>query len=505
MTIGRAEPIPCFRYKASINVIKKIDQLVLRSFVGPFVVVFGVALIVLMLQFLWKYVDDLVGKGLDLATMLELMFYLSASLVPMALPLAMLIGSIIAFGNLGEHYELVALKSAGISLQRFMMPLLVISMLLGGLTFIFMDRALPLANLKFRSILYSIVKKKPALNIQEGIFYEGIDGYTIRVGEKADDNRSIYDVIIWDNTRKASNTSNVLTATRGDMTVTADEKFLVFRLFEGWQFEELKEKAEQGEAAKEPHMRTYFDEYEMVLDLSSFGMREANEDIYKTRPKMLSIDNLQLAIDSLEEREAAIPARLVNQLKPYFTPMRDSTFAALTVDSLRPDSWLDDLALSSRFLNKSFQYATDDVRGVGKQLNWSVTQRKNSERKIVRYYIAWYEKYATALSCVLLYLVGAAMGAIIRKGGIGLPMVVGIIFFMLYYVFTTTGRKMAEEGAISAFNGMFLAIYLLTPLAVYLLYHAINDSPVVSTERFKRLVNWSKRRLAKKAKTPQAA
>jgi len=467
--------------------VKKIDSLILRNFIGPFAITFVIALFVLVLQFLWKYVDDLVGKGLELGIIIELIFYLSASLVPLALPLAILIGSIITFGNLGEHYELVALKSAGISLQRFMVPLLVLSIAFAFVAFWFMDNVLPKANLKFRTTLYRIVKAKPALNIQEGIFYEGIDGYVIRIEDKEEDNQTIHNVKIWDKKKTESSKSSVLSAKRGNMRITPDERLLIFTLEDGWRYEEMKSKdAEKVNAM--PHMRTYFGEYEMVLDLSSFGIKQANESIYKTRPKMLSIAAIKGAIDSLERKDAKIPENTYKRAKPYFSLFKDSALAQVNpIDYCYFDKWLGDLNLTKAYKDKVYKKAKDDAKALAKQGNMGASQLKSGDRRLVRYFLAWYDKYATAFSCILLYIVGAAMGAIIRKGGLGMPMVVGILFFMVYYVMMTMGRKMAEENAITAFNGVWMATYVLLPVAVFLMYHAINDSPIFNADSYKRL------------------
>lgn len=466
--------------------LKKIDKLVLRSFIGPFFVTFFVALIVFDLQFLWMYIDDLIGKGLEISVILELFAYLSASTVPLALPLALLIGSIITFGNLGEHYELVALKSAGISLQRFMMPLLFVSFIFSGIAFFFSDNVLPYTNLKFRQILSSVVKKKPALNIKEGVIYQEIEGYNILVGSKEADNQTINDIKIWDKTRSQTSFSNVLAANKGYMSVTPDEKYLIFKLFDGAQYEEMKHN-DPKERTKNQHMRTLFQEYELAMSLGSFGFSETNEERYKTRPKMLSISSLVEMVDSLERKESTIPRQTLQQSKTALTLLKDTSFKANTPMIDTENEWLGCIALFEKGIKVGvFQKAKEKANVMYKNGQWSASRYKSSQQSIVRYYLAWYDKYAIAFSCILLYLVGASMGAIIRKGGIGLPMVVGILFFMTYFVLNTSGKKMAEENAISAFTGIWMPTYILLPVALFLLYHAINDSSIMSFDGYKR-------------------
>ncbi len=466
--------------------MKKIDKLLLKAFIGPFFLTFFIAIIVFDLQFLWKYIDDLMGKGIELSVILEMFAYFSGSVVPLALPLSILIGSIITFGNLGEHYELVALKSSGISLQRFMMPLLVVSILLGVLSFYFSDNVLPYSNLKFRQVFSSIIKKKPALNIQAGTIYKEIEGYNILVGKKEADNKTIHDIKIWDKTRNQTSFSNVLAANTGKMTVTPDEKYLVFRLYDGSQYEEMKHN-DPKERLKNQHLRTYFNEYEMIMSLGSFGFSETNEDRYKARPKMMSIDKLKQTVDSLENKKNTIPDQTLMQSKTAFSFLKDSNFVAQTKLIDNENEWLSCIALLNNNKQKQlFTKATEHSKTMFKNAAWSASRYKSSNSKLVRYYIAWFDKYAMAFSCIVLYLVGASMGAIIRKGGIGAPMVVGILFFMTYFVLTTSGRKMAEELAISPFNGTWLATYILLPIALFLLYHAVNDSQILNSDNYKK-------------------
>ncbi len=441
------------------------------------------------------YVDDLIGKGLELSVILELFFYLSASTVPLSFPLALLIGSIITYGELGEHYELVALKSAGISLQRFMMPLLIVSMFFSGLTYYFSDNVLPYTNLKFRQILTSIVKKKPALNIREGMIYQEIDGYNILVGKKDADNQTIHDIKIWDKTRATTSVSNVLAANKGFMKVTPDERYLIFELYDGWQYEEMRHN-DPKERKKHQHMRTHFQEYQLAMNLGAFGFSETNEERYKTRPKMMSIDLLVDMIDSLEFKETTIPKQALQQSRTVLTFLKDTTFMADKVTEY-DEEWLTCIQLmKQKKRDNIFKKALDNTNTMYKNGQWAASRYKSSQQKIVRYYLAWYDKYAMAFSCILLFLVGASMGAIIRKGGLGMPMVVGILFFMTYFVLMTSGKKMAEENAISAFTGTWMATFILLPVAIFLMYQAVNDSSLLSLDSYKRFF----RRLVPKKK-----
>lgn len=471
--------------------MKLIDKHILKSFFGPFVVTFFIALFVLIMQFLWKYIDDLVGKGLEVSIIAELIFYASASVVPLALPIAILLAAIMTFGGLGEHYELVALKSAGISLLRFMAPLIVAATFFVVAAFSFANYVLPIANLQFATVLYSVTRKRPALNIRPGVFYDGLEGYVIRVGSKNPDGRSIYDIKIHDHTAGRGNV-NVLLAEQGEMFMTEDEAFLKFCLYNGVQYEEVQEKKGVKEKSHE-FMRTYFDEYEMVFDLGAFKFERKNEQLFTNHRRMLNTKQLEQIADSLEQISIKKIANLSISLRDHFSFLKDSTFSFAQLQAI-PQSELDTTFLACLPLvegdkKQLVQRAVNSSKKIKSVLNSTTNQTNTIKRKVVRYWIAYHEKFTLSFACLLLFLIGAPFGAIIRKGGLGMPMVAAILFFILFYILSTAGKRVAEEYVLSPFMGMWGSAFLLFPLGIYLIYKATNDAIVFNMAPFLRKIN----------------
>ena len=277
--------------------LKKLDKLILKAFTGPFVATFFILLFVLVMQFFWKYIDDLVGKGLDFLTVLELTGYVTINTVPLALPLAVLISSIMTFGNLGETYELVAIKSSGIPLLRFMRPLMVVSAIICLFAFFLANYMVPRANLKFYTMLYDIRVAKPAFDIKEGIFYDKLPNYAIKVGRKDKDGTGIYDVIIYENDYKMQD--NIITAEKGKMSISPDKKFLEFSLENGGRY------VERGpyNSVQTDYMRIGFSSYKKVFDLSSFKVMKTPDSLFKNNWMMLNVFQLNKASDSIKKAE----------------------------------------------------------------------------------------------------------------------------------------------------------------------------------------------------------
>jgi len=494
--------------------MKRIDWLVLRSFIGPFILTFFICLLIFDLQFLWKYIDDLVGKGLEMSILAELMFYMSASVVPEVIPLAVLLASIMTFGALGENYELVALKSAGISLFRFMRPLFLVSILLTGVAFMFSNYVLPVSNLKFGTLLYSVMKAKPALNLKEGVFYDGIEGYTIKVDKKDEDNRNLEGVVIYNHTKSEIN-DNILTAERGEMYGTPDGNFLIFKLYNGAQHEELKQAS--GKRPTYEAQRTFFKEYEMVIDLESFEFEKSDEGFFKKNHKMMSAGQLRNAIDSMSNKYGGYDKKVEQQLFSYLTILKDTLeipedYRVEFMDSAyyankakkqrkghvkREDSFSEFaylLSLPKHQIERIARFASSKAKGAKNVANWSIKQKSYSRKKARKYHFTFFEKFAKSFACLLLFLIGAPLGAIIRKGGLGLPMVIAIIFFMIFYVLQTTGKKFAEETLLSPFTGSWMAIFILLPVAFFLVYKSANDSQLFNVDAylgpFKALKKW---------------
>lgn len=438
------------------------------------------------MQFFWLYIDDFVSKGLEPNLILEFIWYLSATLVPLALPLAILLSSLMTFGNLGESFELVAIKSAGISLLRFMRPLFFVALLLSGVAFVFANYVIPVANLKQRTLLADIVYAKPAFDLKEGVFYDKISGFSIKIGKKEANDSVIRDVIIYEQGNLLQD--NFMIAKSGIMRVTEDKRFLEFNLKDGWRYQEQGNVYEKNSE----FIRIGFKEYKKRFDLSSLGFTNRTADsVNRNNEKMLSMRQLEKTIDSLEKENEQVKDQLSNDM---FRPYRFSTIidSAWSKDSI-PDSTIgktgksfDDLLPDSTraIINQNIQNAAVSVRISAESLANILSEK---DRVLRKHKIEWHRKISLSLACLVLFLIGAPLGAIIRKGGLGTPLILSIIFFMLFYFTSTTGEKFAKENTMSPFAGMWLATFTLVPIGLFLIYKAMRDSHLFNKEFYSRI------------------
>lgn len=464
--------------------MKRIDRYLLKMFVGPFVLIFFITLFVLVMQFLWKYIDELVGKGLEWYVLAELLFYASASLVALALPLSLLLSSMMTVGSLGEHFELTGMKSSGISLFRILRSMMIASVGVSIAALLFANYMLPAANLKFGVLLYDIRQQRPALNFKPGVFNKDIDGYSIRIGSKGDDNRTIKDVLIYDHTARAG-TENILYAQHGNMFMTDDKRYMIIELFNGTQYQESQ--GNTGRNTSDEQVRTAFRSWKKVLDLSAFNLSRSQEEMFKDNYQMMNLTQLDNAIDTLEAYQINTSRQFDAYLRPFFT------FMQLTVDTIDKRKavatggfQLDSLQVAEKQL--LFQRALVNMRNVKGYAAISWNEERMRQEQIVRHKVEWHRKFTLSVACFLLFFIGAPLGAIIRKGGFGLPFVVSILFFVVYYMITVSGEKMAKEGVISAAVGMWGSLAVLFPLGLYLTYMASRDSSVFTAEAYNVLV-----------------
>ncbi|MGB1318163.1 MAG: LptF/LptG family permease, partial [Flavobacteriales bacterium] len=400
--------------------MKKLHKLVIASYIGPFVMTFFVSLFILLMQFLWKYIDDLVGKGLEWHVIAELMFYASASLVSLALPLSILISSIMTMGSLGEHYELVAMKSAGISLRRVMFPLIMFSLTTSALAFYFSNNVLPIANLKMGTLLYDIRHKKPTMDLRPGIFYKGLDNYAIRVGHKGNDEVSLYDLMIYDHTENKGN-NKVILADSGRMEFEGD-RYLLLTLHSGMSYEQQDNRSREEKTY--PHMRSEFQKEVIRFDMSEFSLSRSNEEIFKDNYKMQSLGQLNNNIDTLNNNLAQRKVNFFENIQRNFISLKTDTVKATGADLTPYSSALElfdepkhtrivEAALNMARSTRSYtQSARDDVAARSTRIN--------------RYWIEVHRKFTLSIACLILFFIGAPLGAIIRKGGLGLPTVFAI-------------------------------------------------------------------------------
>ncbi|MEI6695991.1 MAG: LptF/LptG family permease [Bacteroidota bacterium] len=472
--------------------MKKIYQFIIKLYLGPLVMTFFIALFILLMQFLWKYIDDFVGKGLEWYIIAQLMFYASATFVPLALPLAILLSSLMTFGNLGEKYELTAIKAAGISLRTIMKPLIVMSIVISGIAFYFSNNVMPYANLKFKTLLYDVQSKKPAVNIQEGMYYDGIDGYIIKVGKKDRDGKTLHNIMIYDHTERSGN-SKLTIAKSGKMEVTADNRFLFFTLYEGNNYNEDLSTYEN--ILKRPMIRTSFKEEFRRFDLSAFAFSKTNEGLYKNHFQMLNLKQLGETEDTLKM------GLKIKKTEFYSNSMKRFQYFSRQYDNITKPK-LDTLPrLKNNFVlnidsnRKSLvlENALQSARGAKNEIDYWTIDFKDSEEYIRRFDIEWQRKFTLSIACLILFFIGAPLGTIIRKGGFGLPVVMSVFFFVIFHIISMIGEKSAREGVLDAFSGMWLSSLVFLPIGILLTFKATTDSPLFDSDVwlrfFKKLAN----------------
>jgi lipopolysaccharide export system permease protein len=403
-------------------------------------------------------------------------------MVPLALPLAILLSSIMTFGNLGEHYELVALKSSGIPLQRIMSPLIFTTVFISILAFYFSNNVLPYANLKMGSLLYDVQEQKPALNIKEGIFYYGIDDYVIKVGKKDKDGITIHDVMIYDHTDRMGNI-NLTVAEKGTMQMTADKRYLVFTLSNGANY--LERIDNKKPTYTHPFQRTKFKDEFRRFDLSAFTMQRTNEEFFKDNYHMMNLLQLSTAHDSLEKHLDSLKIRCTSSLGNnlyYFHEFykKDTVFH----DTLKPlkNGILDNFDKKEQI--SVVEKALNMARGLKDFVFFNNEDFDQREKYIVRHEIEWHRKFTLSIACLVLFFIGAPLGAIIRKGGLGLPVVVSVVFFVIYHVISFTCEKMVRESVMPAYFGMWVASLVFLPIGVFLTLKATSDSSLFDVNAY---------------------
>jgi len=464
---------------------KKLDKLVIKAFIGPFIAVFFVTLLVLILQFFWLWIDDFVGKGLSTRVIFEFIWYQSAALVPLALPLAVLLSSLMTFGNLGESMELVAIKSSGISLLRFMRPLFVVSLLICGVAFLFSNYIIPVAVLKSQTLLADIVWSKPSFDIQEGVFYDKIDGFSIKIGKKEGDS-IVHDVIIYE---KGPNNlqDNFIIANSGVMRTTGNKRFLEFNLRDGWRYQERGDRF----AKNTEFIRIGFKEYTKQFDLSSLGLQKRTSDtVNRTNHRMQSMRQLSKAIDSIQKGVNEYSKKVKQDIFSVFTFSKylDSGYAKPELPKVKVKKF--EQLIPDSNLYAVNQKAAGLIGSITLNAEVDNTEFRLKERDLRLHKIEWHKKITLSLACLVLFLIGAPLGSIIRKGGLGTPLIFAILLFMFFFFFNTTGEKYAKENVMSAFGGMWMATLFLLPIGIFLTYKAMHDSNLMNKEFYFR--SWRK-------------
>ncbi len=463
--------------------IKKLDWLVFKSFIGPFVLTFFIAQFVLVMQFLWKYVDDLVGKGLNTWVLMELMMYASARLVPLALPLAVLLASIMTYGSLGEHYELTAVKSTGVSLLRFMGALIITVVGVSVFAFYFSNYVMPATNLKFGALLYDIRHQKPTMALKKGVFYNGLDGFFIRVAEKDDETNTLYDVTVYDHTSGKGN-DHVITAEKGCMTQDDAAMALTLKLENGKQYKEIDPK----DPGKNNYSMVYtsFNTWEKRFDLSQFKLSRTDENYFKDLKQMLDLKQLYGEIDTINRDRNVVIKGLADYNRTYYSMKKYGldTMKVLTsgakANFAKVDELLNEYDKTGKI--KAMEIAMTRSRNIKNYIEVTTKQLEYKDHELVQHYTEVYRKFTLSIACLVLFFIGAPLGSIIRKGGLGWPLFYSVLFFITYHVTSIIGEKLAEANTLTVFSGMWLSTFILTPVGLFLTLKANSDSKIYSPD-----------------------
>ncbi len=481
--------------------MKKIHLLILKSFIRPFIVTFFIVMFVLLMLFLFKYIDDLIGKGFEWYVILELLAYQSAVQISMAMPLSMLLSSIMTFGNLGESYELVAIKAAGISLRKAMMPLFILVGIFSGGAFLFSDYILPVVNLKMGALLYDVRIKQADFLIKPGIFNNTIPGYSIRAKGKSKDGKILYDLMIYDH-KQNTNASNVLLAREGYIYNSPDNNTMILKLKDGVRYEDSRARKSKVYNPRQQFTRFHFEETEQKFDMSAFQMKRTDENLFKSHHMMLNLRQLRHYTDSNAVQMDSLRNTVLREIRSYYYYFndyykpKDSTLVASAALGFQ-QNFLETIPEERR--STAINNAMNQVRYIKDALGLKANEDSFYRDKDIRYNIEFQRKFTLAVSCLLLFSIGAPLGAIIRKGGLGLPVVMAIIFFLIYHIISTVSEKSAKEGNIDTFWGMWMAIFILTPLAIFLTYKAATDSALFDIEQYRlkaaKIFGWTKKKL----------
>jgi lipopolysaccharide export system permease protein len=462
--------------------VKKLDKLILKAFAGPFLLTFAVVEFILLTHTLLKYLDDIVGKDLGTAVLLQLLFYFSILIVPISLPLAVLLSSLMTYGNLGEHHELTAIKASGIALTRILRPVWLVSLVLAVTAFWFNERIVPKANLKAYSLLWDVRQKKLALDIRPGVFYNGIPNYTIKVDRKVGENQDILmGVMIYDHSQKSGN-ATVMLADSGRMFTRFGGQYLGFELFRGHTYVEQPDAQNRSNAS---FVREGFKRNMITFSLASFNLGKTKQELFQQNRMMLNIPQLHHSADSIQKNLARERKTLSARLSGYYTYLRlDTTgraqnrkFAKIQVPASRL------LPVTSQ----QVEQALNRARNVNSFITSSSQRLYEIARESAEFRIEVYRKYTQSTAVLLMFLIGAPLGAIIKKGGLGVPILVSILFFIIFYVFDTMGSKYGRDFVLPVGVGMWLSNSVLFPFGVFFLYQAYNDSGLLEMDFWRRL------------------
>ena len=466
--------------------LKTIHKLVLKAYLGPLVLTFCIVTFVLMMNFVWRYIDELVGKGLDAGIIIELISYATINMIPMGMPLAMLFAAIMTLGNLGENYELLAMKSAGMSLMQILKPLIILVVFMSIGSFFVVNNLVPYANKKMTSIIIDIRRQKKVLEFQDGLFFNGIDeNLSIRVEHQDPETGLLNNILIYDNRSATGNMTTTL-AESGYIRLSDDKRFLMLTLYNGDNYQLTRN---SNWYTKNGVRHDRFKVQDMTIPMEGFAFQRSDNSGMIGGSQTKNIVELQHDIDSLDLKAAET---ISQSYKPLF---QDNIFnkdiqVLHLPDSLRKDktgfsdaAMLDSISkLNIREKYKIWDQALTSALNSRNAFTFDETSAKNALNQLYRSKNDWHRKLSIPFSVLIFFLIGAPLGAIIRKGGLGMPVVISVAFFVFYYIVSLNGEKAAKEGVWSSFAGIWLSSFILTPIAIYLMIKATNDSSLLDTD-----------------------
>jgi lipopolysaccharide export system permease protein len=483
--------------------MKRLHLYIIKRFIGPLIVTLLISLFVLLMQFLWVYLDDLVGKGLELNIIIEFLIYTLAMLMPMALPLSMLLASIMTFGDLGENNELLAMKAAGISLFRIMKPVIVLSILISIGAFYFSNRVIPVSFKKLIALMSSIRQMRPEIVVKEGVFSNDIDNFSIKVGRKSRDGKMLYDIMIYDHRYDKGN-ETVTVADSGTMKITSDKRYMILDLYSGETHAEIT--SENREVRSYPTRTDKFKKQTMYSKLQGMELERKDESIFRNQFKALNNKQLAYFTDSISKQvETSSTEQSLSMAYPQ--PISMSLSAAFhkgdfPMPSMRLHKYVDiDSVMQYSLLparKQLIESALNSARNNIRSLKLADDMNTANLRMLNRFDTEWHKKYTYSIACLIFFFIGAPLGAIIRKGGLGMPLVVSVMLFIFYWVTSTTGEKFVREAASGMWIGVWFSTIIFLPAGVFLTYKAVTDSTVLSIdsyrEFFKKLRFWDRKR-----------
>ncbi len=474
--------------------MKKLYLYITRSFLGTFVLTFFIVVFIWVMQFLWLYVDDLVGKGLEIKIIAELLFYTSITAIPMSLPLALLLALLMSFGNLGEDYELVAMKASGISMWRVMQPLLYFSVIISILAFFISNSLIPIATLKWRTLLTDVQRQKLAFNIKEGVFYKDINNYVIYVEKKGKDGSRIYGVKIYDHSDRMGNTK-IISADSGMMSMSPNQRNIVFTLYNGYNYTDL---TPDNYKEQRPFERMSFKQEQIKFSLASFDMTRSDEEMFKSYQQMMNIRQLSTSLDSLQRRyeskQMAFAQGFERRWAHYNSlhtgippegiakPAPDSLAAGTSIPLRWPLLDRYEGEVRSNIINM----ATASAQNAKENVAFNKLDLKSQNENINKHKKEWHKKFTLSIACLIFFFIGAPLGSIIRKGGLGLPVVISVVFFIIYHLISTIAERMAVFGDLNMFFGVWLSSLVLLPVGIFFTVKATSDAALFDGDSWKK-------------------